>query len=87
MTTTCLDEQVSRNRDRFREDFAYQLTQKEFTTLMSQIVISNGRSEKRELRNPKSERNLSTKIQMKKTGTAQGMWKRFRMHWRDYSPV
>lgn len=41
VTTTRLNEQVSRNLDRFPEDFAYQLTQKEFTSLMSQIAISN----------------------------------------------
>ena len=41
VTTTRLNEQVSRNLDRFPEDFAYQLTQKEFTCLMSQIAISN----------------------------------------------
>jgi hypothetical protein len=40
VTTAALNQQVSRNRDRFPEDFAYQLTQKEFTSLMSQIAIS-----------------------------------------------
>jgi hypothetical protein len=35
-----LNEQVSRNKDRFPEDFAYQLTQQEFTSLKSQIAIS-----------------------------------------------
>ncbi|MEX0586045.1 MAG: ORF6N domain-containing protein, partial [Pirellulales bacterium] len=35
-----LNEQVSRNRERFPEDFAYQLTQQEFTSLISQIAIS-----------------------------------------------
>ncbi len=40
-TTAALNQQVSRNRDRFPEDFAYQPTQKEFTSLMSQIAISN----------------------------------------------
>ena len=40
VTTTRLNEQVSRNLDRFPEDFAYQLTQKEFTSLISQIAIS-----------------------------------------------
>jgi len=35
-----LNEQVSRNRNRFPEDFAYQLTQQEFTALISQIAIS-----------------------------------------------
>ncbi len=33
--------QIEANQDRFPEDFAYQLTQKEFTSLMSQIAISN----------------------------------------------
>ena len=35
-----LNEQVSRNRDRFPADFAYQLSQQEFTDLISQIAIS-----------------------------------------------
>jgi hypothetical protein len=35
-----LNEQVSRNKERFPEDFAYQLTQQEFTALISQIAIS-----------------------------------------------
>jgi hypothetical protein len=38
--TRRLNEQVARNRDRFPEDFAFQLTQQEFTTLMSQIATS-----------------------------------------------
>ncbi|MBC8869474.1 MAG: ORF6N domain-containing protein [Planctomycetes bacterium] len=42
VTTSRLNEQVSRNRDRFPEDFAFQLTQQEFTSLMSQIAISKG---------------------------------------------
>jgi hypothetical protein len=36
-----LNEQVSRNRDRFPDDFAYQLTAQEFTNLKSQIAISS----------------------------------------------
>jgi ORF6N domain len=40
VTTGQLNQQVARNRDRFPEDFAYQLTQQEFTSLISQIVIS-----------------------------------------------
>jgi len=40
VTTRVLNQQVSRNHDRFPEDFAFQLTQQEFTTLMSQIVTS-----------------------------------------------
>jgi hypothetical protein len=35
-----LNEQVSRNRERFPDDFAYQLSQQEFTSLISQIAIS-----------------------------------------------
>jgi hypothetical protein len=38
VTTMRLNEQVARNRDRFPEDFAYQLTQQEFTSLISQIA-------------------------------------------------
>lgn len=40
VTTRVLNQQVSRNKDRFPEDFAFQLTQQEFTFLMSQIVTS-----------------------------------------------
>ncbi len=38
--TAALNQAVKRNMDRFPEDFAYQLTQQEFTALMSQSVIS-----------------------------------------------
>jgi hypothetical protein len=41
--TKRLNEQVSRNRDRFPEDFAYQLTLQEVTNLKSQIATSNSR--------------------------------------------
>jgi len=40
VTTHRLNEQVSRNKARFPEDFAYQLSQQEFTSLISQIAIS-----------------------------------------------
>jgi hypothetical protein len=43
VTTTRLNEQLSRNPDRFPEDFAFQLTQQEFTALMSQNAISKSR--------------------------------------------
>ncbi|MBW3539122.1 MAG: ORF6N domain-containing protein [Planctomycetes bacterium] len=41
VTTRRLNEQVRRNRDRFPGDFAFQLTQQEFTNLMSQIATSS----------------------------------------------
>ena len=41
VTTRQLNQQVSRNKERFPSDFAYQLTQQEFTNLMSQIVTSS----------------------------------------------
>lgn len=41
VTTRRLNEQVSRNKDRFPIDFAYQLTAQEFTSLMSQNAISS----------------------------------------------
>jgi hypothetical protein len=41
VTTKRLNEQVIRNRDRFPEDFAYQLTQQEVTILKSQIATSS----------------------------------------------
>ena len=40
MTTTRFNEQVARNRGRFPDDFAYQLTWQRLTGLMSQIAIS-----------------------------------------------
>ena len=42
VTTRRLNEQVQRNKDRFPEDFAFQLTDQEFTALMSQIATSKG---------------------------------------------
>ena len=45
-----LNEQVGRNRERFPEDFSFQLTQQEFSGLISQIAISNtGRGGRRKL--------------------------------------
>ena len=41
VTNKQLNQQVSRNKDRFPEDFAYQLTRKEFTNLKSQFVTSS----------------------------------------------
>jgi hypothetical protein len=41
VTTTRLNEQVRRNRERFPSDFAFQLTRQEFTNLMSQIATSS----------------------------------------------
>ncbi len=39
--TSSLNQAVQRNLDRFPDDFAFPLTQQEFTNLMSQIVISS----------------------------------------------
>ncbi len=41
VTTKVLNQAVERNRNRFPDDFAYQLTKEEFATLRSQIVTSN----------------------------------------------
>jgi hypothetical protein len=50
VTTSALNQAVQRNAERFPEDFAYQLTQQEFTALISQIVISKvGRGGHRKL--------------------------------------
>jgi hypothetical protein len=38
VTTTRLNERITRNRDRFPEDFAHQLTQQEFTPSISHSV-------------------------------------------------
>lgn len=41
VTTGRLNEQVTRNIERFPEDFSYQLTQQEFTNLISQFATSS----------------------------------------------
>jgi hypothetical protein len=43
-TTKRLNEQVKRNRNRFPEDFMFQLTAKEWADLISQIAMSNTQS-------------------------------------------
>jgi hypothetical protein len=40
VTTAALNQAVTRNKERFPEDFSFQLTQQEFTALISQNVIS-----------------------------------------------
>lgn len=40
ITTPALNQAVKRNPDRFPDDFAFQLTRQEFTSLISQFVIS-----------------------------------------------
>jgi hypothetical protein len=45
VTTKQLNQQLKRNRSRFPEDFAFQLTAREFTNLRSQIAISSLRSQ------------------------------------------
>ncbi len=48
--TERLNEQVKRNADRFPRDFAFQLTNEEYSSLMSQIAISKkGRGGRRKL--------------------------------------
>lgn len=41
VSTTALNQQVKRNTGRFPPDFAFQLTDSEWQSLLSQIVISN----------------------------------------------
>jgi hypothetical protein len=47
--TGALNQAVARNRGRFPEDFAFQLTEAEFDRLMSQFVTSNARGGRRKL--------------------------------------
>jgi hypothetical protein len=48
--TSALNQQVTRNLDRFPDDFAFRITAEEFDSLMSQTVISNdGRGGRRKL--------------------------------------
>ena len=50
VSTRQLNQQLKRNRNRFPEDFAFQLGHEEFRDLMSQIVTSNkGRGGRRKL--------------------------------------
>jgi hypothetical protein len=41
VATSALNQAVNRNLDRFPDDFAFVLTQQEFTNLISQVVISS----------------------------------------------
>jgi hypothetical protein len=45
VTTKQLNQQLKRNRNRFPEDFSFQLTAQEFTNLISQNAISSLRSQ------------------------------------------
>jgi hypothetical protein len=47
VTTSALVQGVKRNRERFPEDFMFQLTPEEYAALRSQIVISSGRTGRR----------------------------------------
>src|SRR5213593_202721 len=49
VTTKRLNEQLKRNRPRFPDDFAFQLTLQEFTNLRSQSATSKGRGGRRYL--------------------------------------
>jgi phage regulator Rha-like protein len=50
VSTTRLNEQVKRNKDRFPPDFSFRLTKDEWESLMSQFAISNpGRGGRRKL--------------------------------------
>jgi phage regulator Rha-like protein len=49
VTTSRLNEQVKRNRERFPQDFMFQLTGEEFKILMSQFAISRGHGGRRKL--------------------------------------
>jgi hypothetical protein len=50
VTTAALNQAVSRNKDRFPEDFSFHVTDSEFQNLISQSVISNaGRGGRRKL--------------------------------------
>lgn len=49
VTTKRLNEQLKRNRPRFPDDFAFQLTFQEFTNLRSQSATSKGRGGRRYL--------------------------------------
>src|SRR3989475_4998355 len=56
-----LNQAVARNRKRFPADFMFQLTDDEFTTLRSQIVISKSPT-------PQSASRLRSQVVISKTG-------------------
>jgi ORF6N domain len=49
VSTMRLNEQLRRNKKRFPSDFAFQLTRKEFTNLISQFAISSSHGGRRKL--------------------------------------
>jgi hypothetical protein len=51
VTTARLNQQVKRNLERFPSDFMFQLTSKEYESLMLQIATSKGRGGRRKLPN------------------------------------
>ncbi len=51
VTTARLNQQVKRNLERFPSDFMFQLTRKEYDSLMLQIATSKGRGGRRKLPN------------------------------------
>jgi hypothetical protein len=72
VTTKQLNQQVARNKNRFPSDFAYQLTQQEFTSLKSQIVTSKspGRGGRRYLPYAFTEQGVAMLSSVLKSPTA-----------------
>jgi hypothetical protein len=70
VTTAALNQAVKRNRDRFPDDFMFQINKLEFEALISQSVISNdGRGGRRKLPNVFTEQGvamLSSVLQSKR---------------------
>ena len=64
VTTARLNQQVKRNLERFPSDFMFQLTRKEYDSLMLQIATSKGRGGRRKLPNAFTERgtNLAANV-------------------------
>lgn len=56
--TKVFNQAVSRNIERFPENFRFQLTAEEYVALRSQLVTSNGRGGRRYLRMPLRNREL-----------------------------
>lgn len=72
VSTKQLNQQVSRNRDRFPSDFAYRLTQQEFASLRSQNVTSKteGRGGRRYLPMVFTEQGIAMLSSVLKSPTA-----------------
>lgn len=70
VTTGALNQAVTRNQERFPEDFAFHLTKEEFDNLKSQIVISNSWGGRRKLPRVFTEQGVAMLSSVLRSGRA-----------------